>query len=735
MNSKPQYLQSLPQDLLAGLVVFLVALPLCLGVALASGAPPISGIVAGVVGGMLVVWISGSHTSISGPAAGLTAIVAAQIAILGSFEAFLVAIVLAGVLQLVMAALRTGSLAAFFPSSVINGLLAAIGIILILKQIPHLFGHNADWLGDLNFHQLDGENTFTELYLTLFDLQLGPTLVGLASILLLLVWDRSVLKKLPLPSPLAVVVLGIGLGLLFDSLGGRWAIEAWQLVEVPVIQSMSELTSSLYSPDYSVLRNPAIIMAAITIAVVASLETLLNVEAVDKLDPQKRVSPPNRELVAQGVGNIACGLLGGLPVTSVVVRSSVGINAGAKTRITCFVHGMLLLATILLLPQLLNIIPLSCLAAILLITGYKLSNAALIKQMWGEGPSQFIPFAITIIAIVFSDLLIGVLIGLFAASLFILKGNLRRPLRQSVEAHLSGEVTRIELAQHVSFLNRAALRKSLHELPDGAAVMLDARQTVYIDSDIVDLITEFEREYAPAHQMRVSRLGFKAHYDIDDQITHQEVLTPEHQASASPAAILQRLKDGNARYVAGQLSNRDYLSHVGRTAQGQYPLVVVLSCMDSRVNADMIFDMGLGDMFNLRVAGNIATAEALGGMEYGCAVAGAKVILVLGHSCCGAVNATVDLINNDESIDPGCNNLGSITETIARSVHDEAEPSSNRHSANTAFVNRITRNNVLHSMASVRDNSVKLGNMIAQGELLLCGGIYNVDNGTVAFLD
>lgn len=730
MEFSPNYAKSFPRDALAGLVVFLVALPLCLGVALASNAPPISGLVAGVVGGLLVVWLSGSHTSVSGPAAGLTAIVAAQIATLGSFEAFLVAVMLAGVLQLGMAAIRAGSLAAFFPSSVIKGLLAAIGIILILKQIPHLFGHDSDWLGDLSYHQIDGRNTFSELWQLMGGIHTGPTLVGLASLALLVSWDRTPLARLPLPAPLFVVILAIALSLLFNSIGGGVAITAEHLVQVPIIDSLEALSNARLQPDFSALSNPAILTAAITIAVVASLETLLNVEAVDKLDPHKRLSPPNRELVAQGVGNISCGFLGGLPITSVIVRSSVGINAGGLTRMTCFIHGMLLLVITLAVPQLLNQIPLACLAAILLVTGLKLASPELMKQMWREGYKQFLPFIITIVAIVLTDLLVGIVIGLMVSAVFILQANLKYPLRQNTEVHASGELTRIELAQHVTFLNRAALREALHALPEGGSVVIDATGSQYIEADIIDLLEEFEREFAPAHGLTVSRIGFRDRYKLDDRIAFEEVLTKELQASTSPQSILQRLKDGNQRYVQGQLSIRDHLRQIGKTAQGQYPLVVVLSCMDSRVHADMIFDMGLGDMFTVRMAGNIATREALGSMEYGCAVVGAKVILVLGHTRCGAVSAGVDLVVNEGVLDPQCNNLSTITDPIAAAVNLEKD-----EEPEGTLIDRVTRRNVYSSMETVQSNSLKLAELIDTGQVLLVGGIYDVDSGQVEFFD
>ena len=449
------------RDLTAGLVVFLVALPLCLGIALASGAPLFSGLLAGIIGGIIVGLLSGSHSSVAGPAAGLTAVVAAQIASLGSFDAFLLAVVFAGVIQIGLGVARAGFVAAFFPSSVIKGLLAAIGIILILKQIPHVVGHDPDPEGDLSFGQPDHENTFTELYATLADIQPGAAIIGLLSVFLLVGWDRvKWLKKSAVPSPLVVVLLGTGLAVLFRNLGGLWVVEPTHLVQVPVANSASEFFQFLRLPDFSQWKNPAIYLAAFTLAAVASLETLLNLEAVDKIDPHQRNSPASRELIAQGVGNVASGLVGGLPITSVIVRSSVNINAGAESKLSAITHGVLLLVSVAFLATWLNYIPLSCLAAILLVTGIKLASPSLVRQMWAGGKSQIIPFAATVVFIVFTDLLIGVLLGLATSTAFILWSNARRAIRVVVEKHLGGQCHPRRAGESGEFLQQSGTAQS-----------------------------------------------------------------------------------------------------------------------------------------------------------------------------------------------------------------------------------------------------------------------------------
>jgi carbonic anhydrase/SulP family sulfate permease len=737
MLAQPNYLRALPHDLSAGVVVFLVALPLCLGIALASGAPLLSGLVAGIVGGLLVAWLSGSHTSVSGPAAGLTAVVAAQIQSLGSFEAFLVAVVLAGAIQIGLGVMKMGALAVFFPSSVIKGLLSAIGIILILKQIPHLFGHDPDWLGDMSFRQVDGANTFTEIFATIFDVHPGATVVGLGSLALLLVWDRTPLKNSVVPGPLFVVVAGVLMAVGLEQIGGVWQIAGAHLVQVPVTESLSGFAAALPTPDFSALTHPAILTASVTIALVASLETLLNLEAVDKLDPKQRVSPPNRELLAQGVGNMTAGLAGGLPITSVIVRSSVNIGSGAQTRVSCFVHGILLAGLVVAMPGLLNLIPLSCLAAVLMVTGFKLAAPRLFRQMWREGRTQFLPYVGTVAAIVLTDLLVGILIGMAVAVFFILQNNLKRPLRKINERHVGGEVMRIELAPQLSFLNRASLTQAFQELPPGSHVVLDARNTVYMDPDIMDLIRDFETEIAPAHAIDVSVLGFKEHYDIDDRVTYVDVTTREIQDRASPKDVLQMLQAGNERFVTGQTVSRDARRQIDGTSTAQYPLAVVLACMDSRIATEMIFDLGLGDIFSVRVAGNIASEQALGSIEYGCAIAGAKLLLVLGHTRCGAVTATVDLVDRGPAaLAPGdLEHLPAITGPIAESVRAETETATDRNAHNEEFVRRVSVVNVQRTMRELRERSTTLRTMIEDGRVLLAGGLYDVTTGEVEFLD
>ena len=729
---------TLPKDITASIAVFLVALPLCLGIALASNAPLFSGLISGIVGGIVVGILSGSHKSVSGPAAGLTAIVAAQIAAVGSFEAFLAAVVIAGVIQVLMGAFRLGFIAAFFPSSVIKGLLAAIGLILILKQIPHVFGHDADAEGEMSFDQPDKENTFSELLATMSDILPGAATIGLASIALLLAWDKvKVLKKLPVPSALVVVVFGVAINMLLRKMGHAWEVKASHLVQVPVAQDIKAFFGFLQFPGAEHFSNPLVFKAAITVALVATLETLLNLEAVDKIDPDQRQSPPNRELFAQGVGNIAAGFIGGLPMTSVIVRSSVNINSGGRTKLSAILHGFLLIICVVTMPHWLNEIPLSALAAILIVTGFKLASPKLIKQMWAEGRQQFLPFAITILSIVFTDLLTGVLVGLGVSILFILHSNLRRPLRRVMEKHAAGDVLRIELANQVSFLNRATLERTLHSVPRGGRVLIDARNTDYIDPDIRDVIADFRDTTSRAHGVEVGFVGLKEHNISEDQIQFVDFTSREVQSGLTPQAVLEVLQAGNQRFLAGQRIQRDYSRQVSATATGQFPMAAVLGCIDSRAPAEVVFDLGLGDIFSARVAGNIATTELLGSIEYACAVVGAKLVVVLGHTSCGAVNAAVDLLAAAKKASEAtpCSNLDGLVTEIQQAIDPSTlkKPDAWVPGEKAAYSNEISRLNVIKTIRNIRQRSATLDQLVADGKIAIVGALYDVNTGEVSF--
>ncbi|WP_417885396.1 SulP family inorganic anion transporter [Zunongwangia sp.] len=483
----------LNKDLPASLVVFFVALPLCLGIALASGAPLFSGLIAGIVGGVVIGALSGSSLGVSGPAAGLAVIVLGAIATLGSFENFLVAVVIGGVIQILLGILKAGVIGYYFPSSVIKGMLAGIGIIIFLKQIPHAFGYDGDFEGNLYFWQSDGENTFSELVNMLDYISLGAILVTLMALSILLLWEKILIKKSAIfkiiPGPLVAVVVGILYTLMVPE-NSNWAIEQAHLVSVPVPHSPSDFFGQFRFPNFSVITTPQVWITGITIAIVASLETLLSVEATDKLDPEKRITPTNRELFAQGVGNIVSGLIGGLPITQVIVRSSANVQSGGKTKLSAIVHGLLLLISILTIPRLLNLIPLSVLAAILLLVGFKLAKPILFIKMYRLGKFQFLPFIVTIIGIVFTDLLIGIGLGLAVGIITILLNSYKNSHFLHKKIDEEGKFHMV-LAEEVTFLNKGAINRELHSLAKKSYLEIDIRNTKYLDYDILEILDEF----------------------------------------------------------------------------------------------------------------------------------------------------------------------------------------------------------------------------------------------------
>jgi MFS superfamily sulfate permease-like transporter len=478
----------LQKDLPASIVVFLVALPLCLGIALASGAPLLSGIVTGIVGGIVVGALSGSSLAVPGPAAGLTVIVLAAIESLG-FPAFLTAVMLAGLIQLVLGLVRAGVIGSFIPDAVIKGMLAAIGLILILKQIPHAFGYDASPEGETAFRQADGENTFSELLHLGEVFAFGAILITLVSLCILVVWEHpSIKRRLGLvPAPLLVVVVGGLMNQLFAAAAPQWSLGPDQLVSLPTFDGFTGLAAALPSPEFGALGSGAVWISAVTIAVVASLETLLSVEATDALDPLKRITPTNRELRAQGVGNLMAGFLGGLPMTAVIVRSSANVASGARSKLSAIVHGIWLLLAVVFIPHLMNQIPLSALAAILLMVGFKLTRPSIYRSIWKRGFAQFIPFVVTIGTILFTDLLVGILVGIVVGLAFVVISNHHASVSVTVDEHRY----LLRLGQNVSFLNKARLRNIFAAIPDGAYVIIDGTKCEFLDNDIIDVIEDF----------------------------------------------------------------------------------------------------------------------------------------------------------------------------------------------------------------------------------------------------
>jgi MFS superfamily sulfate permease-like transporter len=709
-------------DLPASVVVFLVALPLCLGVALASGAPMLSGVIAGVIGGVIVGLLSESHTSVSGPAAGLAAVILTAIGTLGSFDLLLMAVVIAGSIQLLSGIFKLGFIADYIPSNVIKGLLAAIGIILILKQIPHSFGYDADVENDFSFIQQDGENTFSELINVVNHFSGGAIIVSLISLLVLIYWDKTPLKKYNfLPASLFVVISGILINIVFQQFFPTLYIEQSHLVNIPKINGILSLVTT---PDFTSISNPQVWMVGFTIAIVASLETLLNLEAVENIDPHKRKASPNKELVAQGIGNIFSGLVGGIPITSVIVRSSVNINAGAATKMSAILHGLLLLVSVLFISPFLNLIPIASLAAILLVTGYKLAKVSLFKEMYKKGLNQFIPFIATILAIVFTDLLIGILIGLTVSIFYLMKSNFKNPFKIEKEILAFGETIRMELPNQVSFLNKASIKDTLWSIPEGSKLIIDANYSDYIDNDILEIIEDFKSTVSKEKNIKLNIVGLKTMYQLDDHIQFVNVLDKESQGKLKPEEVLSLLKLGNERFLNGKWSEKNLKHQINATSLGQNPMATIVSCIDSRTNPDLIFNASIGDLVSIRIAGNIINDDILGSIELACKDLGTKLVVVLGHSNCGAIAKAVQ--GNSTG------HISKITNKIEKSIQ---ACNFERHliAGDEKAIERITQLNVENSIAEILDQSEYLKNKAANGEIKIVSGIYDTQTGAVLF--
>ncbi len=493
-NMKNFNFKYIKSDISSGLVVFLVALPLCLGVALASGAPLIAGVIAGIVGGIVVGALSGSQLGVSGPAAGLTVIVLNAITEIGSYDSFLLSVVLAGFIQIIFGAVKAGVIGYYFPSSVIKGMLTAIGIIIILKQIPHAMGIDLDYEGDESFFQRDGQNTFSELGRLTELFNEGALMIGLVSLSIMIMWEQPFIKRSTvlgmIPGALVAVIAGIILNNGLTVLPSFFHLESSHLVSLPVTNSVGDFVNLFQIPNFSAITNPIIWKTAVVIAIIASLETLLSVEATDKLDPDSRITPTNRELLAQGAGNVVAGFLGGIPLTQVIVRSSANIQAGGKTNLATIFHGLILLICTLAIPNILNQIPLASLAIVLIMVGYKLAKPSIFKDVFKEGQDQFVPFVVTVLAVVFTDLLTGIGIGVFVAMLYILYTN----YKGSMSFLRDGKNVLIQFNKDVFYFNKSELKLKLLSLEEGDYLFVDGTKASFIDHDIYLTLEEFQKE-------------------------------------------------------------------------------------------------------------------------------------------------------------------------------------------------------------------------------------------------
>lgn len=721
------YRRLLKYDIVAGIVVFLVAIPLCLGVALACGAPLYSGIISGICGGIVVGILSNSQLSVSGPSAAIAAVMLTAAAYLKDFNTILLAIFFSGILQVFMGQKRYGFFADYIPSNVIQGMLSAIGLLLIIKQAPLAFTlfQNSNELNVFLVDAAEGLGAHPKINFSLH-LNSGAILLSSLSLFTLFYCDHT--KKTWLkyvPAPIIVVIIGTLLNEWFLSQNSPFAQNDAVQVNLPTYDSLNSFWSSLAKPNWGALQEPKVYLFAILIASVTSLESLLNITATERLDPKHSRINKDRELVAQGFGNIFASLLGGIPVSSVVVRSSVNIQSQAKTKMATIFHGLLLLLSFFLIPGILNRIPLCILASILIFTGYKLTKPSIYHHIYQQGPSRFIPFLVTLIGIVSINLLAGIIIGLLTNLFYILKTNSTARIDIIQETYPTGTTNRLLLPQQTTFLNKASIVAELDTIPNHSQLIIDARYAQFIDKEIIEYIDEFKNEQAPVRDISLNLIGFKDHYDIHDHINFINVTTYDAQSQLSPNDVLDILKQGNVRFMHDQGIHRNNMMDIHHSAETQHPIAIVLGCIDSRVPVETVFDMTMGDLFCVRVAGNVVNDDVLASIEYGCHVVGAKLIVVLGHTRCGAIQAACSQVEQ-----------GHITQLLAKinpSIRLEEDLNKIKQQQNYNFIDQVTHANIAHSMLDIFDRSHILKELLEQGKIGMIGAMYDVNTGKVHF--
>lgn len=714
-------------DFVAAIVVFLVAIPLCLGIALASGAPLFSGILSGIIGGIIVGGLSGSQVSVSGPAAGMAAVVVAAITQIGGFNEFLLALTLAGVLQILIGSFKAGFIADYVPTNIVQGLLCAVGILLIVKQLPLAFTLSGDY-DELKTHLIETADVFalSPLFAISRHINTGALIISSISFVLLFYFDctkNKILKEIP--SPIIVVITGVLINEFFLCFDSALAQNSPQLVNIPEADGMREFFSQFQFPDWSVWTNHKVYVYAFIISMVASLETLLNLKASTRLDKKRPIPSSNRELIAQGIGNICAGLVGAIPITSVIVRTSINIQAGSKTKISTILHGVFILLAVMLIPGILNKIPLSSLAAILIYTGYKLNKPELYRSIYAQGKDRFIPFIVTIFSIIAFNLLTGILIGLAISLFYILKSNSQTRINIIKEIYPHGETSRLILPQQMTFLNQSSLVMELESIPKNAQLVIDARYTQYIDREILEILNEFKEEQAPRKNISLGLTGFKDNYQIHNTIDFINVTTYDVQSNLTPSEVLNILYEGNQRFLHDTRIHRSNQIDIKHTATMQHPIAVVLGCIDSRVPVESIFDMSFGDIFCIRVAGNVVNDDILASIEYACNVVGAKLIVVLGHTKCGAIQSACDDVKQ-----------GHITQLLAKikpAIAAEKETINNRNGHNPHFVTRVTELNIANTMNHIYSQSAILKTMIQDEKIGIVGALYHVNSGKVTY--
>ncbi len=700
-------------DLPAGIAVFFVAVPLCLGIAHASGAPLISGLITGIIGGVITGLISNSQLSVSGPAAGLTAIAIAGIASLGSFEAFLLATVIAGLIQIVLGSLKAGFIATYIPNTIIKGMLSAIGLILIIKQFPHLIGYDIEAMGvqefndtiqDMNVQHAPGSNSFTIFLEGFNNLHSGVLVIGLASVFFLVIWDKFFQHRFKtLPGSLLVVLLGVAINYIVEHWLFNMPLGADHFVNIPKIDNISEFMYISTFPDWKSLANYSVYTTAFTIAVVASIETLLSVEAVDKLDPMKRSTPANRELVAQGIGNTLAGLFGGLPMTAVIVRGSVNVSAGAHTKLSAILHGTFILVAVIFLSSLMNMIPLASLAAVLIYTGYKLLAPQLLVEQYRKGLGQFVPFIVTVVAIVFTDLLIGVGLGITISLFFIVKEDYKGTVLKVSDM---GRRKRIVLGENITFLHRPKFVKILSQIPEGSILEIDGSRNHFIDKDILELITSF-KEKAAQQNIELIIGGLK-------QMQNEDL-------KESMRKSYERLFENNEKWIANR--QKEDPEYFNKLSVGQTPQYLFIGCSDSRVPANEITGTDAGDMFVHRNIANMVVntdINMLSVVQYSVEVLNVKHIIVCGHYGCGGVKEAMHHRSNG-IIDKWLRNIKDVMR-LHKAELDHIHDDDQRY-------RRLIELNVKEQVVNLMKISFIQKNRAQYGFPEVHGWVYDISNG------
>ena len=714
----------LDKDIPAGIVVFLVALPLCLGIALASGAPLMSGLISGIIGGVIIGYLSKSGTSVSGPAASVAAVVLLAIEDLNSFQLFLGALVLAGFIQVILGIVKAGILADYMPTSIIKGLLAGIGVILILSQLPYTIGYDIDKSKLLNYSEDYLNNTYN-LILNFFNsFTIGAVVISVLSLGILIYWDKTPLKNFKLiPPALVVVILGVLLNQLFKIVMPFLYLDGIHLVNIPKVDSIRTFFTF---PDFSGYSDPKVWTTAFTIAIIASISTLLNIEATDNIDKLNRRTPPNRELIAQGIGNTLSGLLGGIAITSVIVRSSVNIEAGGQTKLSTIIHGFLLLLSVLFLSSIINLIPLASLAAILLVVGYKLASVSVFKSLYKRGWNQFLPFVLTVIFIVLTDVLTGVLIGSALSIFYLLRSNYYNPFYIENIKYVQDEVIKLELSNEVSFFNKASIKNTLWSVPDNSKLLIDASFTSYMDPDVVDIIKEFQTRALVDHNIEVNVIGMKDSYLLGEEIDFYKKTKAEIKAKTNPKEILAYLKEGSTTYASRNLMSRkmqskDLVEHLNES-----PLAVVLTCVDLREPLNMMLNTAIGDLVSLRSAAHIIEKQSILNLEISCRDQGAKLVLFYGNSHNAVVKEAIS-----EHLKNKSSNLSILIEDALKSKTFSSRDLQSESLDKLA--NDIVDFNIEKAKSDLIAKSPYFKEALKKGDIGIASAFFNRDDNSVVF--